>query len=313
MREIAASGAATIGSVSNIYFWLDSGYFDVTNALKPLLHTWSLSVEEQFYILWPVVLATAVRYRVALPALVALFIGSLVAGFLFSHDPTAVFYLMPFRVYELALGGMLVWGVERIRLGQHLEELGLAVGLALIAIAAMTFTETTPFPINGLVPCVGAALVILTGTAPRVGLLLRNSVAVGIGLISYSVYLVHWPIIVFDRYVIHDAGGLEPNGLGGRRAGRAAGSRPGSRPRAQPTRRGPVPTSSTGRQRGHVASWRRPRQSRSCIIALWPAWVGDRVVLASRVGVRRPTSTFATSTVATRAILTGARPGAASP
>ena len=169
-----------------------------------MLHAWSLSVEEQFYLVWPILLVVAMRRGRALLVLGILFGASLLGGFLFSADPTAVFFLMPFRVYELALGGMLVWVVSQVRPRNALLEGGLVIGLALIIAAVVTFNEATPFPVNGLVPCLGAALVIVCGTAPRLGILLRNPVAVRIGLISYSVYLVHWPIVVFYRYVVRD-------------------------------------------------------------------------------------------------------------
>ena len=201
-QSVGASSVAAILSVSNIYFWLDSGYFDVGNSVKPLLHTWSLGVEEQFYLVWPVILAFAVRRGVAAPALVVLFVGSLAAGVLLPVDPSATFYLMPFRVYELALGGLMVFVVERVRLRGVVLEACLLLALVLMAYAVLTFRETTPYPMNGLVPSVGAALAILAGTAPVLGIVLRNPVSVFIGLISYSVYLVHWPIVVLYRYVV---------------------------------------------------------------------------------------------------------------
>ena len=203
-RSVGASGVASIASVSNIYFWLDSGYFDAGNALKPLLHTWSLSVEEQFYLVWPWILVAAIRWRVAVAVLAGLFVASIAAGLLASGDPSAVFYLMPFRVYELALGGLLLWVHERLAVAPRYQEVGLLIGLSLIGIAILRFTEETPFPFVGLVPSLGAALVILFGTAPRTGLLLRNKGIVLIGLMSYSIYLVHWPIVVFYRYAVHD-------------------------------------------------------------------------------------------------------------
>ena len=90
------------------------------------------------------------------------------------------------------------------------------IAFALIGIAVLTFTEATPFPINGLVPCVGAAIVILCGNANYLGLILRNRLSVAIGLISYSIYLVHWPIVVFYQYVVNDElGAFERSGDGG--------------------------------------------------------------------------------------------------
>lgn len=207
-RAVGSSSIAALLSYSNIHFWQDSGYFDAANTLKPLLHTWSLGVEEQFYLVWPLILVVASRWRAALPVLLGLFAGSIVLGLVYRSEPTAVFYLTPFRIYQLAIGGLMVWVVDRVVVTGFVREAGLALGLALIAVAVLTFTEATPFPVNGLVPCVGAALVILFGSAPRLGLLLRNPVAVGIGLVSYSIYLVHWPIVVFYRYAVNDELGI---------------------------------------------------------------------------------------------------------
>jgi peptidoglycan/LPS O-acetylase OafA/YrhL len=201
-RTVGASAAAATGSVANIYFWLNSGYFDPASSLNPLLHTWSLSVEEQFYLVWPLLLGLAARRRAAVPLLVGLAAASIVAGLVFRTDPSAVFYLMPFRVFELASGGLLVWLVERAVVPAAVREAGLLVGLGLIALAVLTFSPATPFPLNGIVPCAGAALVIVCGNAARLGRLLRNRLAVGIGLISYSVYLVHWPLVVLYVYAV---------------------------------------------------------------------------------------------------------------
>jgi peptidoglycan/LPS O-acetylase OafA/YrhL len=202
LRVFGASSAAAVFSTANVYFWLNSGYFDPASSLNPLLHTWSLSVEEQFYLVWPLILLVASRRRAALPVLVALMVASIIGGLLFQTDPSGVFYLMPFRVFELAIGGIMVWVVERVIVPPLAREVVLVIGLAMIGVAVLTFRAATPFPVNGLVPCLGAGLVILCGTAHRVGLILRNRLSVAIGLISYSVYLVHWPIGVFYQYVV---------------------------------------------------------------------------------------------------------------
>jgi peptidoglycan/LPS O-acetylase OafA/YrhL len=203
-KSFGLSAIAAVLSFANVFFWLDSGYFDPGTALKPLVHTWSLSVEEQFYLVWPVLLVLAARWRAALYALVVLFAASIMGGLLFRADPPAVFYLMPFRVYELAIGGIMVWVVERVVVSGAVREAALFIAFGLMGWAFLTFTGATPFPINGLVPCVAAAMVILCGNADYLGLLLRNRLAVAIGLISYSIYLVHWPLVAFYRYAVRD-------------------------------------------------------------------------------------------------------------
>ena len=203
-RLVAASSSAAVLSFANIYFWLNSGYFDPASSLNPLLHTWSLSVEEQFYLIWPMILVVAARRGAALPALLALALASIVGGLAMRNDPSAVFYLMPFRVFELAIGGMMVWVVERAVVPRAVREVALLIAFALIGFAVLTFTEATPFPFNGLVPCFGAAIVILCGNADLLGQVLRNRVSVSIGLISYSLYLIHWPVVVFYQYAVHN-------------------------------------------------------------------------------------------------------------
>ena len=120
-------------------------------------------------------------------------------------DASAVFYLMPFRVVEFAAGALMVWVVPfqpRHRL--WLEPLALG-GLALVAYAVVMYTPTTPFPgLYGLVPCLGTALLLSAGPARFIGAILRNTAAAGLGRISYSLYLIHWPILAFSRYLKFD-------------------------------------------------------------------------------------------------------------
>jgi peptidoglycan/LPS O-acetylase OafA/YrhL len=213
--------------VSNVYFWRESGYFDADAEFKPLLHTWSLSVEEQFYLVWPVLLVLLLRKapRRSAPAALVLGIAASLAlnlvfadgsagllsrlppavGSWFADGQATIFYLAPFRGYELALGALVVWLVRfQPKNKLALEPLVLA-GLGMIGYAVFAFTKETPFPsYNALLPCGGAALVIYGGTARHSGRLLSNPLAVGVGLISYSLYLVHWPIVVFTKYLRSD-------------------------------------------------------------------------------------------------------------
>lgn len=204
LARIGGSAIAAILSFSNIYFWQQAGYFDAAAVVKPLLHTWSLSVEEQFYLVWPamlVILLGRFSRRVTLIAIILIGLASLIACQLMIESVEAVFYLSPFRAVEFAVGAALVWGVERPAKSALAREVALAIGLALIAYAVFAFDEATPFPgLNAMIPCVGAALAIYGGEAPILGRLLSNKVAVRIGLISYSLYLAHWPIIVFYQY-----------------------------------------------------------------------------------------------------------------
>jgi peptidoglycan/LPS O-acetylase OafA/YrhL len=203
--NLSKSELAAALSVSNVYFWLQSGYFDGTALTKPLLHTWSLAVEEQFYLFWPVLLLIGHRYfrRHLLPAiaaLAALSLGiSIVGAFRF---PNATFYLPFTRTWELAAGGLLSLPLAHPRLGRAAREALSIIGAALILASILLIDADMPFPgLLALPPCLGAVFIIAAGRdgTSLVGLVLSLKPLTFIGLISYSLYLWHWPIIVFQR------------------------------------------------------------------------------------------------------------------
>jgi len=196
---------AAIASVTNIWFWTTTDYFAQPAESLPLLHTWSLSVEEQFYLVFPalVLWAGGRSSRRLRPALVVLFLVSLAisvpGSFLY---PTASFYLLPARAWELLLGSLLALGLVpalRSRLGRELATAG---GLLLIATSMLLLTPRTPFPgLAALPPCLGAALILHAGeSGDSLGArLLSLRPLVFLGLISYSLYLWHWPLLAFQR------------------------------------------------------------------------------------------------------------------
>ena len=209
-------------SVSNIYFWSQSGYFDLDADLKPLLHTWSLSIEEQFYLAWPafLVLMSRINSRVAYCCLITTlgFVSLLAAEYFISIGKTnSAFYLLPFRVIEFVIGMSAVL-IEREFSGRVFPEgsnkaefassILTATGLSLIVYACLNYTNETPFPgVSALWPCVGTAMVILSGRNIVAKIVLHNHAATFLGKISYSIYLVHWPLIVFYKY--RTAGALD--------------------------------------------------------------------------------------------------------
>ncbi len=205
-KDFGQSVVAATLFASNVLFSLEAGYFDAPAELKPLLHTWSLAVEEQFYIVYPLflmlVLRCARRYWLAPFALV------MAASFAYAQwgvtaSPQAAFYLAPARGWELLLGACLALLPSGHKPPRWLREACGVAGLALIGWSVLTFSEHTPFPgINALYPCVGAALVIYGGTGGEATArrLLSLRPVVFLGLISYSLYLWHWPVIVFMNY-----------------------------------------------------------------------------------------------------------------
>jgi peptidoglycan/LPS O-acetylase OafA/YrhL len=190
---------------SNIYFYLKSGYFDTAAESKVLLHTWSLSVEEQFYILLPPLLLLLRRnLKILVATLVALFALSLVLCIAVTRTShTAAFFLIPFRAWELLAGVLLA--IYLSRLGEARPQLPPAVswiGLVMLVVATVLTVPGPSFPgIQALLPTAGALLVLVNGRQDNaVNRLLAQPAVVFIGLISYSLYLWHWPVLTLARY-----------------------------------------------------------------------------------------------------------------
>lgn len=194
--------------VSNIYFWRSSSYFDGSSEFKPLLHTWSLGVEEQFYIFVPLILYAIARWssaRYTRWLLLLTFLSFLASVWGLTNAPTANFYLLPTRFWELAVGALLAVNASTLKTSRAVNDaLGLT-GIALIAFSVGMLSEESSFPSwNALFPCVGAALVIYSGGSGDtfVSRLLSTKVFVSVGKISYSLYLWHWPLLALTRYQV---------------------------------------------------------------------------------------------------------------
>lgn len=193
---------------SNMFFWRNTQYFDAGSELNPLLHTWSLGVEEQFYVLFPIFLMLA--WRLGRKRIVGLLtIGTLLslalAVYATNTKPVAAFFLLATRGWELAMGSLVAFylgGKARDQFPPALNQILSLVGFGLITGAALTFTKETPFPgFYALVPTVGAGLIIVFGSPETfVGRLLGSRVFVGVGLISYSAYLWHQPLLSLARH-----------------------------------------------------------------------------------------------------------------
>lgn len=194
MKYLGASSVAALASLSNVHFWQESGYFDEASHLKPLLHTWSLAVEEQFYLAWPALVVFAYRRNWLAPAIILLAILSLVAAqFLLERLPDAVFFLMPFRAFEFCAGAIL-------HFLPAIKRPAVFYAGTLIMVGSVAFLDSS-YPMPGLlslVPVAGAMACICAGQAPGWRM---PAWIVGIGNASYSIYLAHWPPIVFYKYV----------------------------------------------------------------------------------------------------------------
>lgn len=215
LERYAKSMLATLLSVSNFWFWSQDGYFGASSALAPLLHTWSLAVEEQFYFFLPISLLLLYRW---MPRWVGRFlligcIGTFAASAWFASTRTPeVFYFSPFRSWEMLMGSLLaLYQLPRVAYNSH-RQLIAVVGLLLVVVPAFVYNAKTVFPgLAAAPPCIGAALLIWIGTTGESAVinLLKSKALVFIGLISYSLYLWHWPLLVFVKHFKGESVGLE--------------------------------------------------------------------------------------------------------
>lgn len=202
---VPRSALMTLGFLANVWFFAQTGYFGGPADAMPLLHCWSLAVEEQFYVAFPAVLwlcaKAAPRQRLTAVALLALASFALAVWKQADTDGFA-FYLLPARAWELLAGSMLALSATPQPSSRPLPQTLALLGLALIIWPVIAYDRTTVFPgVAALAPVLGTVLLIRFAQGTVVGALLSLPLLVGIGLISYSLYLWHWPLIVFAEYV----------------------------------------------------------------------------------------------------------------
>ncbi|WP_375549188.1 acyltransferase family protein [Oceanicaulis alexandrii] len=206
LKEYAGSAVTSLLFSSNIWFWLQDAYTAEPSRLKPLLHTWTLSVEEQFYIFIPVLvlLVLKIRQSVLLPTLVLVFLSSLILAQISSqHATEANFYLLPMRAWELMAGAILA--CLEVRYGRKsppvLQSVMPVLGVCLVCGPILVFHHGLPHPSYlTLAPVLGVALLIwFTQPGGLVTTLLSLRPMVWIGLVSYSLYLWHFPMFALAR------------------------------------------------------------------------------------------------------------------
>lgn len=211
MEEMSRSVVASAAFVSNFWIWGTISYFDNATHLKPMMHTWSLAVEEQFYLLYPLAFSFAAkRGRVFLSraVLVLALLSFTLAEWGAFHSPSAAFYFLPTRGWELLAGACValfpvaVHSPLRARQLAWLPEVACLLGLLLILAPVLVFDSSTPFPGRfALLPVLGASLFIAVAPgAPRVSGALKGRVVVGVGLLSYSFYLWHQVLFALFRH-----------------------------------------------------------------------------------------------------------------
>ncbi len=231
LAQLGKHIAAGVGFVANLVLWSESGYFDAASTSKPLLHLWSLGIEEQFYLAWPLLLLAAWRLR--LPLLPVIFTAAALSLAVSLHvlhgNPTAAFYAPFSRAWELIVGALLAvfcsplatrernwflarWAVATGAAPHRLvREYMAGIGLTML-VGSLTLVESSmPFPgFLALLPTVGTALLIGAGPATFISRRILSSRAfVWIGLISYPLYLWHWPVLTFARNAYADLSNLQ--------------------------------------------------------------------------------------------------------
>ncbi len=208
MQHFSKSLVAVPLFISNLLFWLTSGYFDTSAELRPLLHTWSLAVEEQYYVFFPIVLY--LLWKFAKHRLVILLGCFAIASLALAQwgayaKPMASFYLLPTRGWELLLGALAsiyLSEYQRPAIAMLWQQALSIIGFLMLLSAIVVYDKFTPFPgLYALLPTVATTLIILFATPQTwTGKLLSNRGLVGVGLISYSAYLWHQPLFALVKY-----------------------------------------------------------------------------------------------------------------
>ena len=204
LKNVGGEVFASSLGLANLYFWREGNYFNLSSHLRPLLHLWSLGVEMQFYLVWPLILILTARYfkNHLVMIVLTLFITSILLAEYFSGIKNDTSFFLPqFRIFEFMMGALLASVINIPKPPNWLSALLQLLGLLLIVYAIVFFNDQMPYPsFQTLIPCLGAFLLLYTQCNQWPGLVINNRVISFIGKISYCLYLVHWPIIIFFLY-----------------------------------------------------------------------------------------------------------------
>jgi len=210
-KALAESSIAQSLMAANVFFWLDNmSYFAEASDMKPLLHTWSLAVEEQFYVVFPLLLSLLSKHlrEYTLPIIILIGVFSLALScWALMHKPGANFFLLPTRAWELLAGAGIALMANQKERSRITAEVAAWLGLLMIAASMLFYNAETPFPGWAAIPPVAGSAIFIWANGRQqtsAGQLLSFRPVVFIGLISYSLYLWHWPILVFIKHVIID-------------------------------------------------------------------------------------------------------------
>lgn len=204
-RGISKSAINATFAYANFGYWSETGYFDAESTRKPLLHIWSLAVEIQFYLAWPIIIKFLHQREKLRSGLFAVSICSFVASlWIMKKDPSAAFFCTQYRIWEFAAGGLVyLYQDNSSRINSKYHDFIFVTCITTILLTSTLFSETTRFPgENALLPVLASLGLIYSGSNTVMAKLLTNSVIKYVGNISYSLYLVHWPVIVLVSYYL---------------------------------------------------------------------------------------------------------------
>ena len=203
LNRLMNSSLYSILGISNLFFFSEAGYFDHEKLFKPLLHTWSLAVEIQFYILWPLIIIFCKNLFKSniIYILILIFLSSILLSVLYSPRAVSFFYFTGFRMYEFAVGSILYFLIPKKC--PEKSSLYFVIGLVIIFFSAFYFNSKFSFPSsNALIPCFGAALIIYSkfSDTKNFGKYLKHNCIQFLGAKSYTIYMLHWPFLIFYSY-----------------------------------------------------------------------------------------------------------------